>query len=112
MINGTISKKSFIKPVWKYGPYTLLSNDSILTINGLKIKIIHTPGHTPGSSCYAIGNDYLATGDNLSVINGEYAPLPERFNMDTDLQIESLKHLPPVKSFKYILTSHYGWIKP
>lgn len=111
MINGTTGKMSFVKPVWEYGPYSLLSSDSTLTVDGLKVKIIHTPGHTPGSSCYVIGKDYLASGDNLSVVNGEYTHFTERFNMDTEQQTESLKHLPPVRSFKFILTAHYGPVK-
>ena len=35
-----------------------------LTIAGLTIKVLHTPGHTPGSVCYMIGNE-LFTGDTL-----------------------------------------------
>ncbi len=30
------------------------------------IKILHTPGHTPGSACYHVGNDLIA-GDTLFV---------------------------------------------
>ena len=35
-----------------------------LTIAGLKINVLHTPGHTPGSVCYLI-EDELFTGDTL-----------------------------------------------
>jgi glyoxylase-like metal-dependent hydrolase (beta-lactamase superfamily II) len=110
-INGTKGKMSFIKTLWKYGPYKLLSDNDTLTVNGLKIKILHTPGHTPGSSCYNIGSDYLVSGDNLVVTNGEYDHFVEKFNMDTQQQMESLKKLPPAGSFKYILTGHYGPVK-
>lgn len=111
MINGTTSKMSIFKTVWKYGPYNLLSYDRIFVVNGLRIKIIHTPGHTPGSACYIIGNDYLATGDNLSITNGNYSHFIEKFNMNTPEQTESLKLLPPIHSFKYIVTSHNGPVK-
>ena len=33
-------------------------------IAGLKIKVLHTPGHTPGSVCYLIENE-LFTGDTV-----------------------------------------------
>ncbi len=108
MINGTMGKSKFFKPKWKYVPYKLLDSNDTLTIDGLKIKILHTPGHTPGSSCYIIGNDYLVTGDNLVVTNGRFEHFVESFNMDTPKQIESIRLLPVPGSFKYILTSHHG----
>jgi glyoxylase-like metal-dependent hydrolase (beta-lactamase superfamily II) len=108
MINGTTGKSKFSKTKWKYGPYKLLEDNDTLTIDGLKLKIIHTPGHTPGSACYIIGKDYLATGDNLILESGRYGHFIEQFNMDTPQQIESLKVLPPPGDFKYILTAHNG----
>lgn len=111
MINGTTGKTKFSKTVWKYGPYKLLENNEVLTLDGLRVKIIHTPGHTPGSVCYIIGEDYLVTGDNLIVAEGKYEHFVEKFNMNTSEQIESLKILPDPSSYKYILTAHDGVIK-
>ena len=31
-----------------------------------QIKVLHTPGHTPGSACYQLGNEII-TGDTLFV---------------------------------------------
>lgn len=95
MISGTTGKTKFSKPVWKYGPYQLLSDEDTLVLDGLKIKIIHTPGHTPGSLCYIIDNDYFVTGDNLTVSDSGYVHFVEKFNMDTPFQVEALKKLPP-----------------
>jgi glyoxylase-like metal-dependent hydrolase (beta-lactamase superfamily II) len=39
--------------------------DSI-TLGETEIEILHTPGHTPGSACYRLGDD-LITGDTLFV---------------------------------------------
>lgn len=111
MINGTTGKSKFSKTKWKYGPYTLLKNNDTLTLDGLKIKILHTPGHTPGSSCYIIGDDYLVTGDNLIYKDGKYEKFTAKFNMDTSLEEKSIKQLPPPTSFKYILTGHHGIFK-
>jgi hydroxyacylglutathione hydrolase len=108
MIDGTTGKTKFFRTKWKYGPYILLKNNDSLIIDGLKVKILHTPGHTPGSSCFIIGNDYLVTGDNLIMKDGKYEQFLDMFNMNSPEQIESLKLLPDPGSFKYILTGHHG----
>lgn len=111
MINGTTGKTKFFKTKWKYGSYKLLESNETLTIDELRVKIIHTPGHTPGSSCYIIGEDYLVTGDNLMVTEGKYEHFVEKFNMNTPEQEKSIKVLPEAGSFKYILTGHNGIVK-
>ena len=111
MINGTTGKTKYFKTKWKSGPYRLLASNDTLTIDGLRIKILHTPGHTPGSSCYIIGSDYLVTGDNLVWKDGKYENFVKKFNMNTSLQVESLKGLPDPDSFKYILTGHHGIVR-
>ena len=42
----------------------LLHEGDELTIAGMNVQVLHTPGHTPGSVCYLIG-DHLFTGDTL-----------------------------------------------
>jgi len=34
-----------------------------------EVKAIHTPGHTPGSTCYFIDNKYLITGDTVFIFS-------------------------------------------
>lgn len=111
MINGTNGKMKLVRFKWKYGAYKLLENNDSLIIDGLRIRILHTPGHTPGSSCFIVGNDYLASGDNLTINKGKVEQFVEMFNMDTPRQLESLKTLPEPASFKYILTGHHGIVK-
>lgn len=110
MINGETAKDWF-KYRWKFGEYILLDSDEVKILNGLTVKVFHTPGHTPGSCCFAINDDYLVTGDNLSLSNGGYTHFIESFNMDTPLQEESLKSLPGPENFRYLLTAHGGVIK-
>lgn len=43
-----------------------LKNNDEIKIGNLKIKVIHTPGHTPGAICLLIENK-LITGDTLFV---------------------------------------------
>ena len=110
MINGTTSKMG-PKTHWKYGPYQLFGSHDTLKIDGLPIRVIHTPGHTPGSVCYIVNDDYLLTGDNCIIREGKAGNFVEKFNMDTPLQSESIKAIPDPKSFKYILMAHHGMIK-
>lgn len=43
-----------------------LKNGDIVTVGTLKIEVIHTPGHTPGSVCYLVDGN-LFSGDTLFV---------------------------------------------
>src|SRR5580658_8181710 len=44
----------------------ILEDDSILEVGRLRLKTIATPGHTPGSICFAVeGTPLLLTGDTL-----------------------------------------------
>ena len=38
----------------------------VIKVGETEISILHTPGHTPGSACYHVGNDLIA-GDTLFV---------------------------------------------
>lgn len=38
----------------------------IIKLGKSEIEVLHTPGHTPGSACYLLGNDLIA-GDTLFV---------------------------------------------
>ena len=52
------------KPVTAPAATDTVREGSVLTFAGLEIRVLHTPGHTPGSVCYLIG-DHLFTGDTL-----------------------------------------------
>jgi glyoxylase-like metal-dependent hydrolase (beta-lactamase superfamily II) len=43
-----------------------LKDGDIIEVGTLKVNVIHTPGHTPGSVCYLVGGN-LFTGDTLFV---------------------------------------------
>ena len=47
-------------------PYEKVKDGDEISIGKLKAKVIHTPGHTPGSVCYLVENK-LITGDTLFV---------------------------------------------
>lgn len=60
-----------------------------LTIAGLKIKVLHTPGHTPGSVCYLIGNE-LFTGDTLFDYGWGRTDLPGGNEQDMRASLERI----------------------
>ena len=44
----------------------LLGDDEVLEVGRLRLRTIHTPGHTPGSICFLIeGSPVLLSGDTL-----------------------------------------------
>ncbi|MCW3975392.1 MAG: MBL fold metallo-hydrolase [Candidatus Bathyarchaeota archaeon] len=42
----------------------LLADGDTISFGNLELKVIHTPGHTPGSLCFLLGN-YLFSGDTI-----------------------------------------------
>lgn len=45
---------------------TLHHGGDVIALGDTEIEVLHTPGHTPGSACYRMGDD-LITGDTLFV---------------------------------------------
>ena len=44
----------------------LLEDDAVLEVGELRLRTIHTPGHTPGSTCFLVeGSPVLLSGDTL-----------------------------------------------
>ena len=37
--------------------------------SGPEVRVMHTPGHTPGSTCYLVDNTYLIAGDTVFVLS-------------------------------------------
>jgi len=45
-------------------PDILLNDGDVFTFGHIRLKVLHTPGHTPGSICFLTGN-YLLSGDTI-----------------------------------------------
>ena len=44
-----------------------VSNGDLITVGDGKLRVIHTPGHTPGMICFDIGDDRILVGDTIFV---------------------------------------------
>ena len=108
MVNGQTRRFLFMRNHLA-PPYELLEDNQVITISGLKIKGILTPGHTPGSMCYLVDDTYLFAGDTMGIKNGEVTKFNDFFNMDSQRQAQSLAKLAGLSGVKYIFTAHYGF---
>jgi glyoxylase-like metal-dependent hydrolase (beta-lactamase superfamily II) len=108
MINGKTKRTIIGGNSLPYG-HENLTDGQVLDINGVSVKGILTPGHTPGSMCYLVDGKYLFIGDTLSIKGGKVALFNEFFNMSTELEKGSIKKLAALTDdIKYVLTAHYG----
>jgi len=82
----------------------ILNDDDIIDIGNRKIKIIHTPGHSPGHICfYDLKNKYLFTGD-LAYEGQLDAFYPTANPIDFKASIDKIKKLDVNK----ILPGHHN----
>ena len=59
-VSGAPGEFTWLKgPTWKP-----LTDGQVLDLAGLNVEVLHTPGHSPGSCCFLLG-DCLLTGDVL-----------------------------------------------
>ncbi|MFC2020550.1 MBL fold metallo-hydrolase [Chloroflexota bacterium] len=45
-------------------PEMMLNDGDVISAGDLRIEVLHTPGHTPGSLCFKVGR-YLLSGDTI-----------------------------------------------
>ena len=118
MIDGTTKRSILGSNKWYDGiSYTTVAGNVTekIMIGGIEVQGYLTAGHTPGSTCWKIGN-MLFTGDNMSLKEGRAHLFSSLYNMDDDQQIESINVLLKEIDFfadepevKYLFTAHYGY---
>lgn len=108
MINGK-TNRAFIMKNHLSKPYRLIKDNEMLEINGLSVRGLLNPGHTPGSMSYIVNDSCIFTGDALSIKNSVVCVFNEFFNMDTEEQKRSIAKLAHLKGLKHIYTAHYGF---
>lgn len=70
-----------------------VSDSDILSFGDKSIQVIHTPGHTPGSVCYRIGES-LFSGDTLFRLSAGRTDFPGGSDADMKKSMLTLKELP------------------
>lgn len=74
-------------------------------IGGVEVNVLHTPGHTPGSVCYGVGNA-IFTGDTLFVDGIGRVDLP---GGDSEAMFRSLARLRELPDATIVYPGHdYG----
>lgn len=86
-------------------PSSRLVGGEIVDLGGRKVKVLHTPGHSPGHICLVdLTREYLFTGDILySKETPIYANYPSTSPHDL---VQSLLSLTTIPAVKKILPSH------
>ena len=64
LLRAPLSAHRADSPVLRTPPETFLEDGDAIPLGGLKLEVLHTPGHTPGSLCFRLGN-YLFAGDTI-----------------------------------------------
>lgn len=87
------SKRS--KPIISQWPDILLNGDEIIQCGSTFIKAIHTPGHSPGSTCYLFNHQILFSGDTLlaGIVGPTQLPFGDRELLKKSIR-EKLFQLP------------------
>lgn len=82
----------------------LVGHDSgdVLTVGGIEISLVHTPGHTPGSQCFFV-DDRLIAGDTLFLEGCGRTDLP---GSDPAKMIQSLRRLAEVPDDTILFPGH------
>ena len=82
----------------------LAGHDSgdVLTVGGIDISLVHTPGHTPGSQCFFV-DDRLIAGDTLFLEGCGRTDLP---GSDPVKMFESLRRLAEVPDSTILFPGH------
>ena len=82
--------------IYKGEPTHILKDEEGINLGGRKLKIIHTPGHSPGHIClYEEKTGYLATGDILYA-GTIYADYPSTNPATLQKSIRKLANLPKI----------------
>ncbi|NLJ31691.1 MAG: MBL fold metallo-hydrolase [Clostridiales bacterium] len=91
-------------PVKPFSADTVLNDGDVIPLGSLKIRVMHTPGHTIGSCCYLVG-DAAFTGDTLMKCTCGRTDFPTG---NYPQMLESLQRLKHLEGDYHIYPGHEG----
>jgi glyoxylase-like metal-dependent hydrolase (beta-lactamase superfamily II) len=68
-------------------------DDDVVQVGSVEVRLLHTPGHTPGSQCFIVG-DNLVSGDTLFLEGCGRTDLPGADPDDMYTSLQRLASLP------------------
>jgi glyoxylase-like metal-dependent hydrolase (beta-lactamase superfamily II) len=96
----------WLKPVKRL---TSVTEGQRLTAAGISVRVLETPGHTPGSVSYLAGERFLFSGDVIRLRQGEAFPFPFWFNRDSRALAQSVRKLAGLNGIECLMTAHNGF---
>ena len=63
------------------GMYNLLDDNNEVDVGSIKVRVIATPGHTPGSMSYLVNESVLFVGDTFRLIDNKIYPMRQFINI-------------------------------
>lgn len=92
---GDLLQRFRVKP---FTPTNFVEDGEVLEFEGVKIKVIYTPGHSAGGVCYVVDDKCILSGDTL------FADSYGRYDFE-DSSFEDLKH--SIKEKLFALNGDY-----
>lgn len=89
-------------------PRARVRDGQALTIAGLAVRVIGTPGHTPDSVCYEVEGRWLFVGDALRLRRGQAAPFPAGHRDEREAVRRSIRKLARLEGLECLLSAHTG----
>lgn len=86
-----------------------VADGEILTLAGLRVRVIACPGHTTDSMAYVVEDVGLFTGDTLWLRGGQAYPYPSWFNRNNGVLRNSLRQLACLDGLGSLFTGHTGF---
>ena len=103
-IHVQTAEAGYVKKVTELSDGDLAVHDpgDVVTVGDVRIELLHTPGHTPGSQCFLV-DGRLVSGDTLFLDGCGRTDLP---GSDPNAMYESLQHLAGLPDATLIYPGH------